>query len=483
MDSNPNDGKEGEKGNIDTEIDIEENTIDAPDGGWGWLVVLGSFIIHAIQGGLERSNGILYLQMRHHFGQSATDTAWVLSLYSLICRFVGPISSGLCTRYSFRVVTFLGVSLTVAGMLSSGFVPTVQYLYLTYGLVVGVGCSLSYTACILVVGHYFNTRRGIAIGVAASGVGFGCFAWPPVLRALFEYFGFRGAFLIIGAIVSHVYICGMLFMPLIRRKVRIQLHKITPDKDKNETTVTLLSQEIKSKQLNEAISKHCENSSENSKMLSSDSKTAKTEHIPKRRFIDLTLFRNYAFTTMCGQMVLFALSYNLTFVYLPALAKDQGISELEGSYLISITGVFDMIARISMSALLDTKHVKPYRLIAYNLTLFVTAALTVAMPSLHSFFHFAFTCALFGFVSGTYISQLALIMVDILGISNLASAFGLNQLFQGIGMLLGPVIGGLIRDFLGNYYLSFYCGSASTFAAGLLLMTGNIWLRRRGKAL
>ncbi|WAQ93573.1 MOT12-like protein [Mya arenaria] len=474
MHPKPNAGVEGEKGDFNSEIDIEESTLTTPEwtvGGDGW-----SFLGR----GLERSNGILYIHMRQHFGQSATETAWVLSLYSLICRLVGPISSGLCTRYSFRFVTFLGVSMTVAGMLTSGFVPTVQYLYLTYGLVVGVGCSLSYTACILVVGHYFNTRRGIAIGVAASGVGFGCFAWPPILRAFFEYFGFRGAFLIIGAIVSNVYVCGMLFMPLSKRKLKTKPQEVTLNKDKNETTVSLLPQQEKRIQhFAEAVS--C--NGQNSTLFSPDKTTAETVHIPKRRFIDLTLFRNYAFFTVCAQMVLFALSYNMTFVYLPALAKDQGISELEGSYLISITGVFDMIARISMSTLLDTKHVKPYRLITYNMILFIIAALTVTIPSLHSFMQFAVICAIFGFVSGTYISQVALILVDILGISNLASAFGLNQLCYGLGMLLGPVIGGLIRDYLGNYYLSFYCGSASTFAAGLLMMTGNIWLRRRGDAL
>ncbi|WAQ93575.1 MT12B-like protein [Mya arenaria] len=299
--------------------------------------------------------------------------------------------------------------MTVAGMLTSGFVPTVQYLYLTYGLVVGVGCSLSYTACILVVGHYFNTRRGIAIGVAASGVGFGCFAWPPILRALFEYFGFRGAFLLLVPYSATF------------------THEVTSDKDTNETTVSLLPQQEKGSQ-----------------------HLAEARQYIYQRFIDLRLFRNYAFFTVCGQMVLFALSYNMTFVYLPALAKDQVISEIKGSYLISITGVFDMIARISMSALLDTKHVKPYRLIAYNMILFIIAALTVTIPSLYSFVQFAVIFAMFGFVSGTYISQVALILVDVLGISNLASAFGLNQLYYGLGMLLGPVIGGLRRDYLGN---------------------------------
>ena len=50
------------------------------DGGWGWFVVLGSFLIHVIADGIVYSFGIFYIEFLHHFGSSKGDTSWVASL-------------------------------------------------------------------------------------------------------------------------------------------------------------------------------------------------------------------------------------------------------------------------------------------------------------------------------------------------------------------------------------------------------------------
>ncbi len=52
-----------------------------PDGGWGWMVVLGSFILHILLGGLSRSYGLIYLQLREKFNSTAAITAWVGGMF------------------------------------------------------------------------------------------------------------------------------------------------------------------------------------------------------------------------------------------------------------------------------------------------------------------------------------------------------------------------------------------------------------------
>ena len=68
----------------DTEVapPVEETTsrVPAPDGGWGWMCVLGSAIGHVIFGVIIRAFGVTYLALLERYGASATATAWVGAL-------------------------------------------------------------------------------------------------------------------------------------------------------------------------------------------------------------------------------------------------------------------------------------------------------------------------------------------------------------------------------------------------------------------
>lgn len=162
----------------------------------------------------------------------------------------------------------------------------------------------------------------------------------------------------------------------------------------------------------------------------------------KKPLFEFSLFRNFSFVALCLQLFLYTLSFNTTFVFLPALAKEKGISQLEGAYLVSLLGICDMFSRVTMSAVLDLGPIKKYRLIIYNVVMFVNAGVSLMMPSMTSFWHFAIVCGLYGIMSGTYISQKSVVLVDILGVEKLTNAFGLLLVFQGMGSLIGPTVGG-----------------------------------------
>ena len=73
--------------------------------------------------------------------------------------FFGPISSALCDRLGCRVVSFAGALLSVSGLFITSFIQEAPKMYVTYGLVWGVGSSFSYVSSIVVLGEYFNRRR------------------------------------------------------------------------------------------------------------------------------------------------------------------------------------------------------------------------------------------------------------------------------------------------------------------------------------
>ena len=52
----------------------------APDGGWGWVVLVASFLSSVIVDGVCFAFGIFYLQFLHHFQENKGNTAWVGSV-------------------------------------------------------------------------------------------------------------------------------------------------------------------------------------------------------------------------------------------------------------------------------------------------------------------------------------------------------------------------------------------------------------------
>jgi len=63
----------------------------AADGGWGWMVVLGSCICHFVLLGINRSMGIIFVLLRERFEASATDTALAASIFVSVRAFGGKI--------------------------------------------------------------------------------------------------------------------------------------------------------------------------------------------------------------------------------------------------------------------------------------------------------------------------------------------------------------------------------------------------------
>ena len=78
----------------------------------------------------------------------------------------------------------------------------------------GIGRSFAYCPAVVIVGYYFHKKRGRAVGIATSGVGFGSFVIPPIIEIVFKHYGFTGAFMIIGGITFNLAVFGILMRPL-----------------------------------------------------------------------------------------------------------------------------------------------------------------------------------------------------------------------------------------------------------------------------
>ncbi|KAH9509415.1 hypothetical protein Btru_045844 [Bulinus truncatus] len=192
----------------------EDNYVAPPDGGWGWMVVLSSFLIHVIADGVVYSFGVFLMELVDYFGTSRGATSWVGSLQPAVTFTVGPLSSALTNRYGCRPVTIAGAIIAGLGFILSTWAPDIYYLYFTCGIMAGIGFGLIYLPAIVCVAQYFEKRRSFATGLAVCGSGFGTFVLAPITEMLVTEYSWRGAMLILGAIILNVVACGIIFRPL-----------------------------------------------------------------------------------------------------------------------------------------------------------------------------------------------------------------------------------------------------------------------------
>ncbi|XP_070172884.1 monocarboxylate transporter 5-like [Littorina saxatilis] len=193
----------------------QEGYVPPPDGGWGWVVVFSSFLIHVIADGIVYSFGVFLMVFVDHFKSGRGETSWVGSLQPAVTFTVGPLASSLTNRYGCRKVTIVGAFICATGFVISVFAPNLYYLYFSSGIMAGLGFGLIYLPAIVSVAQYFEKRRAFATGLAVCGSGFGTFVMAPLTEFLLQEYGWRGAMLILGGVILNVVVCGAVFRPLV----------------------------------------------------------------------------------------------------------------------------------------------------------------------------------------------------------------------------------------------------------------------------
>ncbi|XP_070175929.1 monocarboxylate transporter 10-like [Littorina saxatilis] len=128
------DGNKEEEKEITTDNSNDDSHL-LQDHGWAWFVCLGGFFSHFITGGFERSDGVMFLEFTDRFKQSAQLTAWPAAICSTSRLVMGPLSTAFCNRFSARTATMVGTFVFAAGVIASGFAPSVPVPIFSYGLV------------------------------------------------------------------------------------------------------------------------------------------------------------------------------------------------------------------------------------------------------------------------------------------------------------------------------------------------------------
>ncbi|CAI2357701.1 unnamed protein product [Caenorhabditis sp. 36 PRJEB53466] len=186
----------------------------APDGGWGWVVVIGSFFIHVFADGFVYSFGVLVDTLQEEFDANNTMAALIISMLTGLTLGSGPLASAVCNKYGCRITTIIGACIAFVGCVCSYFATAMWHIVISVGVVMGVGFGLMYCPAIVIVTMYFENKRSLATGIAVAGAGVGTVLFAPINAFLINNYGWRSVFLAFMFILVLCALCGVTFAPL-----------------------------------------------------------------------------------------------------------------------------------------------------------------------------------------------------------------------------------------------------------------------------
>ena len=99
-------------------------------------------------------------------------------------------------------------------MVLSSFYTSLYHLYLTHGVIWGLGLSLCYFPTFMIVSQYFKTRLSLANGIITCGSSVGTLAFSPGTQWLFNRFGLSTSLRILGAVHVVIFACAAIFRPV-----------------------------------------------------------------------------------------------------------------------------------------------------------------------------------------------------------------------------------------------------------------------------
>ncbi|XP_074258923.1 monocarboxylate transporter 2 isoform X2 [Saimiri boliviensis] len=377
-----------------------------PDGGWGWVVVGAAFISIGFSYAFPKAVTVFFKEIQQIFHTTYSEIAWISSIMLAVMYAGGPISSVLVNKYGSRPVVIAGGLLCCLGMVLASFSGSVVQLYITMGFITGLGLAFNLQPALTIIGKYFYRKRPMANGLAMAGSPVFLSSLAPFNQYLFNTFGWKGSFLILGGLLLNACVAGSLMRPLGPSQ--------PTSKSKNNTDIREDDTGLKK------------------------IKTQKSTWEKVNKYLDFSLFKHRGFLIYLSGNVIMFLGFFAPIIFLAPYAKDQGIDEYSAAFLLSIMAFVDMFARPSVGLIANSKYIRPRIQYFFSFAIMFNGVCHLLCPLAQDYTSLILYAVFFGLGFGSVSSVLFETLMDLVGAPRFSSAVGLVTIVECGPVLLGP---------------------------------------------
>ncbi|XP_006869545.1 PREDICTED: monocarboxylate transporter 4 [Chrysochloris asiatica] len=410
--------------------------VPAPDGGWGWAVLFGCFVITGFSYAFPKAVSVFFKELMKEFNIGYSDTAWISSILLAMLYGSGPLCSVSVNRFGCRPVMLVGGLLASLGMVAASFCRSIIEVYLTTGVITGLGLALNFQPSLIMLNRYFSKRRPLANGLAAAGSPVFLCALSPLGQLLQDHYGWRGGFLILGGLLLNCCVCAALMRPL--KPPRMPGAEPGPRQP--------------------------------------------APRQPARRLLDLSVFRDRGFVIYALAASIMVLGLFVPPVFVVSYAKDLGTPDTKAAFLLTVLGFIDIFARPTAGLITGLPRVRPYSVYLFSFAMFFNGIADLAGSTATDYGGLVVFCVFFGISYGMVGALQFEVLMAIVGTHKFSSAIGLVLLMEAMAVLVGPPSGGKLLDATHVYKYVFILAGAEVLCSSLVLLLGNIFFRGRGSA-
>ena len=430
------------------------------------------------------------------------------------------VSSHLTYHINCRHLVQLGGLLVAVGLLLSAFAKSIATVYVGFGVLGGIGFGIAFPPTYIVINQYFNEKRSVAFALSTLGIGLGPLCLGPLVGYWLTIYGYTGTVLLITGVCFHIQVAAALMRPPpavqeeahnMRGSLKVNVHAEREDQDGRDRLSVNVHYEqechdvrdcqserrreeqedqdvrdgpemnVHNEQENQdgrdnlKVNAHDEQENQDSRDLSvnvhdeqedeGDEQTP-VENKHKQITSKLHLLRSLSF--LLYLLNIWTCETTMVVTYLPAVGREIGVSRTRASWIVSMSGLADILGRVASG------------LIFYNIKhgwkRMYHSSIGILIGVIQLSVGFAGTCVSLSimvffvtFAEAIFSAQKMEVLFEFIPKASISSAVGMILFTELFGMVLSPVIHGFLYAKYTTYSIGFVI-AGSLFACTSPLM-------------
>ena len=372
-----------------------------------WLPLAGAVLSSTTCGLLLYAWSVFIKPLSSAFGWSRAEISLAYSVCVLVFASISYPAGRMSDRVGARVIVFIGGLILGIGFFLAGFTDSKPWLYITYGVVAGIGGGMIYLPPIAAVPKWWPDRRAFATGCAVVGLGLGSFIMGPLATMIIESMGWRYVFWYVGIAMGVMAIFSSLTL--------VTPPKGWKPKGWNPQTSGEGKEIFQEPQFPRAI----------------------------RTTQFWLLYLSFFFASFAGLMVI---------GHIAGHGLDSGLTAMQASLAVSTLAGCNAATRIVTGLFVDRLGTRALFLIYFIVQIF---ALLLLSPAGSSSWQLWIVAAIIGWNYGGMFTLFPATCLNFYGAKSQGTNYGLLFTAFGLAGFAGPYAGGLLKDATGNYWVPF----------------------------
>lgn len=337
---------------------------------------------------------------------------------------LSPVAGVLTDMIGIRWTVCLGGIFTTSGMLISSFaIENIAVMYLSYGVMYGLGAAFTYSPSLAILGHYFQRYLGKVNGFVTAGSSVFTAIMPFLLKYVLDEYGLKIALRFIALLSSLIFVCALLYESPAAKGPALVPEPRKPHKIGESPLKKVLKSVIN------------------------------VDNWKKKKYVI------WALAITVSQF-----GYFVPYVHMSKFVNEN-FTGYSTNFPVMCIGISSGLGRIIFGFVSDLPRID--RILLQQFSIFLVGGMTMLLPLTNSYgLLLAFIFAM-GLFDGCFVALLGPIAVDICGAKGASQAIGFMLGLFSIPLTLGSPITGLIYDHTGSYTPVFIVAGISPVLAAL----------------